>query len=214
MSAQRLWSVGAVVAVVLTVFLIAARPGEAAGPFYVVAGEALLRDCPSPDCGIITRLYRSDQVEYLDTNSYGWWKVRVLRTGVVGWVTADLLSAVPSPPPPSYPPYSPYYSYVTVSSTALRAYPMYSSSVTGSVQLNDRVERLGESPQGWTKVRSLRDGSEGWMLSSYLSPQPSSYPRRAYSPKKRIKRSAPAADKEDKEDKEDKAPAKEKVKPM
>jgi len=213
MLAYRSWQTVAVVVILTLASVSLPSEDAAAGAFYVVAGEALLRECPSPDCGILTRLYRSDQVEYLDTNTYGWWKVRVIRTGLVGWLTADLLSAVPSPPPPSYPSYPPYYYYVAANNIALRTYPMYSSGVTGTALLNDRVEKLGDSPQGWTKVRSLRDGSEGWILTRYLSPQPVAYPRSRYSPKKRIKRSAPAAEK-DKEEKEEKEDKEEKAKPM
>ncbi|MDD3581964.1 MAG: SH3 domain-containing protein [Desulfobacca sp.] len=181
----------------------------ASGIFYVIAGETFLRECPAPDCGVVTRLYRSDRVEYLDTNSYGWWKVRALRNGAVGWLTADILSAVP-PTTPSPPHYSPKYFYVAASRVNLRLYPLYSSTVTGTVQLNDTVEKLGDSPRGWVKVRNLRDGAEGWMLTRYISPQPVSSSRRSYVPKRRLKQRAPA----DTEKSPPKGPEPETAKPM
>ncbi|AEB10137.1 SH3 domain-containing protein [Desulfobacca acetoxidans] len=208
MAPYRFWSMLAVLLALAAINFLDLRQSEAAGPFYVIAGEAYLRECPGPDCSVVCRLYRSDQVEYLDTNGYGWWKVRALRNNAVGWMTADLLSAVTPTPPPSPPPYPGYY-YINASRINLHTYPMYSSGVTGVVQLNERVEKLGDSPQGWAKVRSLRNGSEGWLLRGYLSLEPVSYPRRSYTTKKRSRPAAPTQKKE-----EESTPSTEKAKPM
>ena len=170
---------------------------EAAGSMYVVEAEAaLLRDYPSPDSGILTRLDHSDQVEYLDANASGWWKVRSLRTGVVGWMTSDLLAAAPPKLPLSIPTKTEYY-YVNTPSIDLRVIPLHSSATTGTVQLNDRVEKLGSSPAGWTKVRNPRNGHKGWLPTRYLSAKLVSSPAPAAQPhKKRVKRAAPAKKKQ------------------
>ncbi len=165
----RLWPLLAIFLVCLVTTGLESRFCEAAGSMYVVEAEAaLLRDYPSPDSGILTRLDRSDQVEYLDANASGWWKVRSLRTGVVGWMTSDLLAAAPPKLPLSSPAKTEYY-YVNTPSIDLRVIPLHSSATTGTVQLNDRVEKLGFSPAGWTKVRNPRNGHKGWLPTRYLS---------------------------------------------
>jgi hypothetical protein len=185
------------------------RASEAVGSLYVVAGEAaLLRDYPSPDSGIISRLQNLDQVEYLDSNAFGWWKVRSLRTGSVGWMTADLLSpASPASPPAA--PAKPEYSFANTPFD-LRIIPLHSSAVSGSVQLNDPVEKLGTSPEGWTKVRNPRNGSRGWLPTRYLSSSIVCKPPQAYTPKKRFKRPLPGK----KKIREEKTTVPEKARPM
>ncbi len=188
MSPYRFWPLAAMFFVLVTTTFIHFRSSEGASPLYAVAGEAaLLRDYPSPDSGILTRLQHLDQVEYMESNGYGWWKVRSLRTGVVGWMTADLLSMVSPSPPPSSPTSAEYY-YVNTPGISLRSIPLESSAAAGSVQLNDRLEKLGSSPKGWTKVRNLKDGSKGWIPTRYLSSRPISCLPQASTPKKRIKR--------------------------
>jgi uncharacterized protein YgiM (DUF1202 family) len=210
LSSYRYWPLVAVFLVLASTTCLDARVSEAAGPLYVVAAEvALLRDYPSPDSGILTRLQHLDQVEYVDSNAYGWWKVRSVRTGVVGWMTSDLLSAVaPSPPPSS--PTNPEYYYVNTPSLNLRSIPLESSTVTGTVQLNDRLEKLGSSPKGWTKVRNPRNGKTGWLPTRYLSSHIVTCPQASPS-KKRVKR---AFSGNKKKEVEKQAPVQEKAKPM
>jgi hypothetical protein len=188
----------AIFLVFLAATWMASRCSEAAGPIYVVeADAALLRDYPSPDSGILTRLHHLDQAEYLDANASGWWKVRSLRTGVVGWMTSDLLAAAAAPKlPPSIQTKAEYY-YVNTPGIELRIIPLHSSATTGTVQLNDRVEKLGASPEGWMKVRNPRDGRKGWLPTRYLSAKLVSSPQAAgQTPKKRVKRAYPAKKKQ------------------
>lgn len=177
--------------------------------FYVLPHEALLRECPQYNCPVVAVLYRADKLEYLDSNNAGWWRMRSLRTGAVGWLPADLVTLEPEPYQPAEP--TVYY-YVVTNSLPLRVYPMYSSGVVGTVYLNERVEKLGESPQGWVKVRSLRDGSAGWVPARFLAPGPAPYAKPRYTPKKRVKK-APQVDREAPAP-EEKAPEAEKAKPM
>lgn len=68
------------------------------------------------------------------------------------------------------------YFYVNGARVNLHQLPLFSSPVVGTGQFNDRVQKLGESPQGWTKVRSLRDGAQGWLPTRYLAAQPTAGP--------------------------------------
>jgi uncharacterized protein YgiM (DUF1202 family) len=196
---------------IITIFT-ESRCLEAASPIYVVAAaNALLRDNPSPDSAILTQLQRSDQVEFLDNNGYGWWKVRSLRTGVIGWMTADLLKALP-PASGQSAAVGPGYYYVNTSTMDLHSLPLYSSPVTGSVKFNDRVEKLGDSPGGWTKIRNPKDSRAGWLPSRYLSAKVAACPQPvAQAPRKRIKRALPI---KKKPKIEKKAPEEERPEPM
>ncbi len=159
---------------------------SATGSIYQVAAEsALLRDYPSPNSRILTNLKHFDQVEYVDSNAHGWWKVRSLRTGVTGWMTADLLAAIRLAPSSASSKIK--YFYVNRPSIELRVIPLESSATTGTVQLNDKLEKLGESPKGWTKVKNPRNGNIGWIATRYLSSQIVTAPQNPAS-RKRVKK--------------------------
>lgn len=90
---------------------------------------------------------------------------------------------------------APEYFYLNAARVNLHQLPLFSSPVTGSGQFNDRLAKLGDSPQGWTKVRNLRNGNVGWLPSRYLSrqlvtgpppapPRPKKRPQRAVQPAK------------------------------
>jgi hypothetical protein len=208
-NSYRFWTFILIFLMLVSITPIECRSSETVGSLYVVASEAaLLRDNPSPDSGIITRLQNLDKVEYLDSNASGWWKVRSQRTGTVGWMTADLLSPASSASPPAAPA-KPVYSYANTPFD-LRSIPLYAAAASGSVQLNDPVEKLGFSPEGWTKVRNPRNGSRGWLPTHYLSSDIVCTPPRAYTPKKRFKQRALPSKKKQIEE----TPAPEKAKPM
>lgn len=101
--------------------------------------------------------------------------------------------------------------YVNTPNTTLYSLPLYTSTITGTVQLNDRVEKLGDSPKGWTKVRNPRDGATGWLPARYLSIKAVSPRPAVAAPRKRPKR-VPAA--KPKPDTEEPASADERPKPM
>ncbi len=108
-------------------------------------------------------------MEYVDSNTQGWWKVRSQRTGTTGWMTADLLAAARPAAPPA--PAKTKYSYVNRPTLELKLIPLESSATTGTVKLNDRLEILSASPKGWTKVRNPHNGNKGWLATRFLSPQ-------------------------------------------
>jgi hypothetical protein len=150
------------------------QPAMAAGTgtgsvYQVAAASALLRDYPSPESSIVATLENLDQVEYIDSNAQGWWKVRSERTGTTGWMTADLLAAARPAAPPT--PAKTKYSYVNRPSLELKVIPLESSASTGNVKFNDRLEILSISPKGWTKVQNPHNGNKGWLPTRYLSAQ-------------------------------------------
>lgn len=104
------------------------------------------------------------------------------------------------------------YLYINTSSISLHSLPLFSSPVSGTGQLNDRVQKLGDSPRGWIKVRILRDGSQGWLPTRYVSGQMVTFPRPAAANyRKRVKRSSPP---KKTPQPEEKAPEPERPQPM
>jgi uncharacterized protein YgiM (DUF1202 family) len=151
--------------------LITASPVPSS--FYVAWSNVYLRDCSDYNCRALELLYRGDRVEKIDQDYRGWWRVRSIKSGVIGWIPASATSASPGPP----------YFYVAIQGLNLRAGPSTGSRVLTSLNLNDRVEMLGANGAGWSQVRDLRTNIIGWAASRYLESFPVSYPKAA--PKKR-----------------------------
>lgn len=142
--------------------------------FYVSLTNVYLRDCADYNCRSLELLHRGDQVERLEQDYRGWWRVMSLKSRRQGWVPVAAVSPRPGPP----------YFYVNVSSLALRAGPSTGNRTLVTLNFNDQVEMLGMSPAGWANVRDLRTNIIGWAAARYLESYPVSYPK-AVSKKKK-----------------------------
>lgn len=138
--------------------------------FYVAWTSVYLRDCADYNCRGVALLHRGARVDKIDQDYRGWWRVKVLKSGISGWLPAAAMAPSPGPP----------YFYVAVSSLALRSGPTTSSRVLTTLSRNDRVEELGWSTGGWAQVRDFRSNTIGWVAFRYLE----TFPVRAV-PKKR-----------------------------
>jgi len=132
--------------------------------YYVVPSTTFLRTCPSygDECPILVQVYSGERVELLDRNDYGWSRVRLERTGNVGWILSDLLSL--SPLPPTY--------YVSYQSIYIRECGDYNCRALELLQRGDRVEKLDQDFRGWWRVRSAKTGVTGWIPASAVSTRP------------------------------------------
>lgn len=142
-------------------------PSPVSVMFYVASATESLRECPEYHCRSLEELRRGDQVEKRDQNDRGWWRVRSLKSGKLGWIPVLSLSAQPGPP----------LYYVTITSLALRAGPSVNSRLLGNLNFNEQVEILGTSPGGWAKVKALRRNLTGWCTITYLESAPAKAPR-------------------------------------
>jgi uncharacterized protein YgiM (DUF1202 family) len=149
--------------------------------FYVAYSTVYMRDCADYNCRAVQLLYRGDQVEKLDQDARGWWRVRALKSGASGWLPATAVASRPGPP----------YYYVDVSSLALRAGPSTSSKILTTLGLNQQVEMLGSGVSGWVQVRDTRSGLIGWVAARYLESVPVSYAKPVHK-KRSHKKGAPA----------------------
>jgi uncharacterized protein YgiM (DUF1202 family) len=148
-------------------------PGPVPSSFYVAWSNVYLRDCSDYNCRALELLNRGDRVEKIDQDYRGWWRVRSIKSGIIGWIPASATAASPGPP----------YLYVAIQGLNLRAGPSTGSRVLTTLNLNDRVEMLGANAAGWSQVRDLRTNIIGWVAGRYLETFPVRYPKAA--PKKR-----------------------------
>jgi uncharacterized protein YgiM (DUF1202 family) len=165
--------------------------------YYVAMNSVYLRDCADYNCRALGLLQRGDQVEKIDQDYRGWWRVTALKNRITGWLPASALSPRPGPP----------YFYVAVSSLALRAGPSTANRTLATLSLNNQVEMLGMGPSGWAQVRDLRTSTIGWVAARYLESFPVTYPRPTPKARKSTGKAAP-------EEKEPPAPAEPAPKPM
>ncbi|MGB8874445.1 MAG: SH3 domain-containing protein [Desulfobaccales bacterium] len=166
-------------------------PSPVPSGYYVAWTSVYLRDCADYNCRSVELLHRGNRVDRIDEDYRGWWRVRVVKTGLSGWVPAAAMATTPGPP----------YFYVAVDGLALRAGPSTGNSILTTLSLNSRVEMLGMNAGGWSQVRDLRTDRIGWAASRYLESFPVTYSRPV--PRKR-----PAAKKEKAEPaEEEQAPA-------
>ena len=82
----------------------ATMPPAPGPPYFYVAVDGLaLRSGPSTGNPILTTLSFNQQVEMLGTNAGGWFQVRDLSTGTIGWAASRYLQSFPVSSPRSVP---------------------------------------------------------------------------------------------------------------
>jgi uncharacterized protein YgiM (DUF1202 family) len=159
-------------------------PSPVPSSFYVAWSNVYMRDCADYNCRSLELLYRGDRVEKIDQDYRGWWRVRSIKSGVIGWIPASATAASPGPP----------YFYVAIQGLNLRAGPSTGSRVLTTLNLTDRVEMLGANAAGWSQIRDLRTNIIGWVASRYLESFPVSHPKAAPSAPRKPK--TPSKEKE------------------
>ena len=104
------------------------------------------------------------------------WRVWICAGGlVIGLLGCQprIYQAPPLPPPLPSPVPQPYVArptlYTTVNRLNLRACPGMDCPKVSVLELNEEVEKVGES-EDWTQIRVKRDGRLGW-VNSAISPR-------------------------------------------
>lgn len=151
-------------------------------PLFWVIHTVALRECPKNLCPSLQLLSQGDQVQKVEQNDQGWWRVLVVKSRNLGWLPAGVLAesleqlqakAAEKP-----------YLYVAARRLKLHRQPLPEAEVVKQLQFNDQVEKLEENPSGWTKVRQAASGAVGWVQGRYLETLPMRAPR----PEKSIKK--------------------------
>jgi uncharacterized protein YgiM (DUF1202 family) len=143
--------------------------------YYVIQNNVPLLESPKSDSPSLSLLSKGDRVTKLEENSSGWWRIKVVTTGVEGWLPAVALDEKPIENK-SEQAEKEYY-YVALKNLDLRAKPWIKDASVKTLHFNEQVQRIAENSQGWFKVRVPADGIQGWVLSRYLEKLPSIAPR-------------------------------------
>ncbi len=152
-------------------------------PRFWVTQTVNLRECPKDVCPSLQLLIRGAQVQKLEQNDQGWWRVLVFESRNLGWLPAKAL-AENLDKAPAKAPERPYL-YVAVRRLKLFRQPRPEAEVVKLLQVNDQVEKLDQNAAGWVKVRQPSSAAVGWVQGGYLEPQMVEYPRPEKSKKRK-----------------------------
>ncbi|MGL5506875.1 MAG: SH3 domain-containing protein, partial [Paraclostridium sp.] len=132
----------------------------------VTASALNIRSGPSTSSSKVTKAYRGDKVEILETSN-GWYKIK-LSNGKIGWGSGDYITTSNSGSGGNTEtPSTGKMATVTASALNVRSGPSTSNSVVGKAYKGNSVEIL-ESSNGWSKIK-LSNGTVGWASTQYLS---------------------------------------------
>jgi uncharacterized protein YgiM (DUF1202 family) len=154
---------------------------------YFVKRDVRLRECPGEVCPVLQLLYRGDEVQQVQKNDQGWWRVLVIKGRGLGWLPSNALSEQPILGQVAASAQN--YYYVAVSRLKLHQQPLSLAEVVKTLEFNDQLVKLAESPLGWFKVRQPASGAVGWVEARFLESQPQRSPRRI----KRLRKPLPKA---------------------
>lgn len=136
----------------------------------IVTTSALnIRSGPGTDYGVITKVYKGDKLEVLESSN-GWYKIK-LSNGKIGWGSGAYISTSSNSGGSSNnetsTPSNGTKAVITTSALNIRSGPSTSYAVTTKAYKGDSVQIL-ESSNGWHKIK-LSNGKIGWGSGSYIS---------------------------------------------
>ena len=132
----------------------------------VTASALNIRSGASTSHSIVTKAYKGNKVEILETSN-GWYKVK-LSNGKIGWGSGEyiVVSAISSGES-TQTPSTGKKGTVTASALNIRSGASTSHSIVTKAYKGNTVEIL-ESSNGWHKVK-LSNGKIGWASAQYIS---------------------------------------------
>ncbi len=150
-------------------------PNPVPVPIFLVTHTINLRECPKEFCPSLQMLSRGDQVQKVEANDQGWWRVLVARSHNLGWLPAQAVAETLEEPQARTP--NLQYYFVAVRRLPLRREPLVKAEAVTLLQFNDQVEKLDQHPSGWLKIRQPASGAVGWVQERYLWNTPLKFPR-------------------------------------
>jgi uncharacterized protein YgiM (DUF1202 family) len=143
--------------------------------YVYVTQTVSLRECPKEFCPALQMLSRGDQVQKVEQNDQGWWRVLVAQSRNLGWLPAKVLAEHLEKPQAKAP--EPQYYFVAVRRLTLRREPRLNAEAITLLQFNDQVEKLEQNLTGWVKVRQPASGAIGWVPERFLGTTLLKFPR-------------------------------------
>jgi uncharacterized protein YgiM (DUF1202 family) len=153
--------------------------------YYYVSREVVpLRECPGEACPSLQLLYQGDEVQQVQKNDQGWCRVLVTKGRGLGWVPEKALAEQQVLNQPGNARQN--YYYVAVDRLKLHQQPLTAAKVLKTLEFNNQLVKLAESPSGWFKVRQPSSGAVGWVEARHLESLPQQFPRRTKRHKKQV----------------------------
>ncbi len=134
-----------------------------------------LRECPKESCPALQLLSRGDEVQKVEQNDQGWWRVLVAKSRNLGWLPAKVVAEKLEQPQAKAP--EPQYYFVAVRRLTLRREPKANAEAVTLLQFNDQVEKLEQNQTGWLKVRQPSSGGVGWVQERFINATPLKFPK-------------------------------------
>lgn len=129
--------------------------------FYVNQEITYLKDSPGDAGNVLGLLHKGDKVELVEEGPE-WWRVKVLRSGQLGWVRKGLLTAGSVP--------TRFY-YVNADTVPLRECPGSDCLPLQILFRGEQVQKVAEESQGWWQVLVVKGRSLGWVPAAVLTEQ-------------------------------------------
>ena len=130
------------------------------GPFYVTPEITYLLDSPGYGGNVLGPLYKGDRVEIVDAAESPWWRVKLQRSGQVGWVRQELLSSGPV---------ATSFYYVNEDTLPLLECPRADCLPLHLLSRGEQVRKVEEGDRGWWRVQVSKSHSLGWVPASALT---------------------------------------------
>lgn len=130
------------------------------GPFYVTPEITYLLDSHGHGGKALGPLYKGDKVEMVDAVESPWWKVKLQRSGQVGWVRQELLSSDPV---------GTSFYYVNQDALPLLECPGAECLPLHYLSRGEQVRRVEVGDRGWWRVLAVANHSLGWVPAAALT---------------------------------------------
>jgi uncharacterized protein YgiM (DUF1202 family) len=134
-------------------------PPQSPAFYYLTSEIAYLRDRAGYEGNVLAQLYKGDQVERLEMEDSGWWRVQPSRTGQAGWLQGDLLSPTPVA----------VALWVMLKTVPLRECPQEACPTLQLLYRGDRVQKIEQNSQGWWRVLPANTRILGWVPAAALA---------------------------------------------
>jgi uncharacterized protein YgiM (DUF1202 family) len=130
------------------------------GPFYVIPEITYLLDTSGYGGNVLGPLYKGDRVEGVEVGESPWWRVKLQRSGQVGWVRKELLSSGPV---------AASFYYVAEDMLPLLECPRADCLPLHLLSRGEQVRKVEEGDHGWWRVQVSKSHSLGWVPASALT---------------------------------------------
>ena len=143
--------------------------------YVYVTQTVSLRECPKDFCPALQMLSRGDQVQKVEQNDQGWWRVLVAKSRNLGWLPAKVVAEQSGKAPGQ----GAGTSILFCGGETPDAAPGAAGSTPKPSRCCNLMTRWKNwsRTRGWVKVRQPASGAIGWVPERFLGTTPLKFPR-------------------------------------